>query len=454
MSSYRIGMDAGLHPPISSMVPAAALQECLSDTEIEAICDELGHVWRNRKLPPATMVRSMVYRSLHHDRSIAAVLADLAAEAELGQEVATDSAWCQARSNLPLGLWPELILCSALRLMNAVGDDYTYNGRPVYLFDGTTLSMPDEPDLVEAFGYTDSKHGRSRFPVARVSILLRWGVWAVVDHRMDEYRCSEDEQLHDMWHNLPDGCLCIMDEYFSGFHNLAKLSQRSIGVITPLHHRRDPWKLIHEGRRLGRNHWRVWLDLDGQLRKKYDDPTLPECLAVRLIRVPLPKGAKKPELWVVTTLLDERRYPRKDIERWFRRRWPVETRIGSLKTTLQMNVLRSKTAVGVRSEVAATILTHNLVWTVIHQAAVRHRRRAERISFACAVKLILAFSDPIRRANGTARRQLYQRMLRLIAGQTNRDRPNRVEPRMIKRETAHFAYLREPRWKARLKCLT
>ena len=178
MSGDGIDTVAGLHPQNSSLVPVAAFQEHLSDKEILTICDELGHVWRNRKLPPATMVRSMVYRSLHHDRSIAAVLADLAAEAQLDDDVPTDSAWCQARANLPLGLWPELIFCSALRLMDSVGHRYAYQGRPVYLFDGTTLSMPDEPDLVEAFGYTDSKHGRSRFPVARVSILLRWGVWA------------------------------------------------------------------------------------------------------------------------------------------------------------------------------------------------------------------------------------------------------------------------------------
>lgn len=198
----------------------------------------------------------------------------------------------------------------------------------------------------------------------------------------------------------------------------------------------------------------MWLDLAPQLRKKYDDPTLPDYLAVRLIRVPLPHGARKPDLWLVTTLLDPRRYPRRDIERLFRQRWPVETRIGSLKTTLQLNVLRSKTVVGARSEVAATILAHNLAWTVIHQAALRKDQPADRISFAGAVKLILAFSDPIRRATGSDRHRLYERMLCLIAGQTNRNRPNRVEPRKIKREMAHYPFLREPRWKARLKCLT
>jgi hypothetical protein len=45
-------------------------------------------------------------------------------------------------------------------------------------------------------------------------------------------------------------------------------------------------------------------------------------------------------------------------------------------------------------------------------------------------------------------------MLIQIARQTNHHPFDRVEPRLIKRETARFAYLREPRWKARLKCLS
>jgi hypothetical protein len=394
----------------------------------------------------------MVYRSLHPDRSIAAALADLAAQTREEDDVPTDSAWCQARSHLPAGLWPELIGRSARRLMDRVGGEYTYQDRPIYLFDGTTLSMPDEPELVETFGYTGCRHGRSRFPLARLSILVRWGVWAVVDHRMEKYRCSEEEQLRDLWHTLPEGCLCLMDEYFSSFYNLAKLGQRSISVITPLRHQRDPWKLIHQGRRLGHNQWRVWLNLTKPLRQKYADPSLPEYLPVRLLRVPRPTGARKTHLWLVTTLLDPRKYPRTDIERLYRQRWSVETQLASLKTTLQLNVLRSKTAVGARCEVAATLLAHNLVWTLIHQASSRTGQRADRISFARAVKLILTFCEPLRRAPEPHRSQLYERLLRLIAGQTNRHRPNRIEPRRIKRDRNRYPFLHEPRWKARLRC--
>ena len=79
-------------------VQLAALQEHLSYAEIETICRQLGHKWRDRDLPPGVMVRSLVYRSLNADKSINATLADLAAAGPGDALDVTDPAWCQARS--------------------------------------------------------------------------------------------------------------------------------------------------------------------------------------------------------------------------------------------------------------------------------------------------------------------------------------------------------------------
>ena len=170
------------------------------------------------------------------------------------------------------------------------------------------------------------------------------------------------------------------------------------------------------------------------------------------------RDRKLPPPRMVRTMVYRSLHPDRSIAavlaQWYRQRWPIETRIGSIKTTLQLNVLRSKTALGARSEVAATILAHNLVWRVIHQAAQQERVPADRVSFAGAVKLILAFSHPLRLARGLERENLYRRLLQRIASALNRDRPNRVEPRRIKRNPLRYPFLKEPRWKARLKCLS
>jgi hypothetical protein len=186
---YNIDKSMEDQQAFSQRIPFAALRELLTDAEIEAICKQLGRIWRERRLPPAIMVRSLVYRSLHRNKSIKTLLTDMAA-ADIQRKAPTDAAWCQARSKLPQALWPELIQRSEQRLASLAGHQYLYCGRRVFMIDGSTVSMPDEPELVKTFGYANTKHGLSRFPVARLTFLVRAGVQAVCDYRIGHYRTS------------------------------------------------------------------------------------------------------------------------------------------------------------------------------------------------------------------------------------------------------------------------
>lgn len=451
---YPIVQSPKAHQRIRRSLQLAALDKLLPDAEVESICHEMGHSWRQRKLPPGPTLRSMVYRGLHPDHSIAALLADLAAA--LGPDVSTptDSAWCQARSRLPEGVLTELIARRSLACRSRFGHAKRWHGRWLFRIDGSTVSMPDEPALAEAFGYTDSRHGRSRFPVGRITFIELAGLNVIWNYRLDQYVCSEERQLYDMWHTLPSGCVCLLDRRFCSFYNLSKFRHRRIDVLTPLHQCRDPRQLIRVGQPLGPDQWHVPLLLDQQSRRRYNDPTLPQVLWVRLIRANYLRGRHRKTLWLVTTLMDPLDYPREELIELYRARWPIETRIGSLKTTLEMNVLRGKSPNAVRREVAAIILGHNLVWTLMHEAAAATDTPVTDISFARAVKTALAFSAHLRQAGPKNRPALYQRMLLHIAAQTNHHPFDRVEPRLIKRDTAGYPHLREPRWKARLKCLS
>jgi hypothetical protein len=438
----------------SPVLQLAALSNLLNDDEIETVCRKLGHQWRGRLLPPGVTVRSMVYRGLHPDHSIKATLADMAGADPSMEEAPSDASWCEARSRLPRQLLPELIQQSVARLQDLVGKKHRYRGRPVYHFDGSTVSMPDTPDLVEAFGYANTKHGPSRFPVARISFLTLAGVEAVVDYRIDDYRTSEDEQFRAMWNRIPSRALVVFDRFCSSFFNLAKLRRRRIDAITRLHQRRDPEALIARGKRIGKDQWTVPLTLWPQVRRKYNDSTLPETLKVRLIRVRHGKGKTQKTLWLVTTLLDPKAYPRGEIVKLYRRRWEIETRIGSLKTSLEMGVLRSRSESNVRKEVDSLVLAHNLTWTVIHQAARQERVPAARISFTGAIKYILAFSTRLRSVSAAERPRIYSKMLQAIGRQTNPHRPDRIEPRLVKRDRRRYGFLKEPRCLARRKGLS
>jgi hypothetical protein len=451
---YSIVSSPGSSRSFRESLQLAALEDLLPDAEIEAICRDIGHAWRNRQLPPGPTVRSMVYRGLNPDHSIAAVLADLAALLGPDAPAPTDSAWCQARSRLAEAVLTELIFRRARACRRRFGQRCRWHGRWVFRIDGSTVSMPDTPSLVEAFGYANSYHGFSHFPIARMTFIELAGLNVIWNYRLNEYRCSEESQLYAMWHTLPTGCICLLDRKFCSFYALAKLRQRRIGVVTLLHQGRDPQKLIRHGAPLGKNEWIVPLDLLPRLRRQYQDPSLPQVLFVRLIRVRFWRGRKLKKLWLVTTLLDPFQYPARELAELYRTRWQIEPRIGSLKTTLQMSVLRSKSPSAARREVAAIVLGHNLVWMLIHESAEVTDTPPEDVSFAGAVKVILAFSPALLHASRRLRRQLHQKMLVQIARQTNHHPFGRVEPRLIKRRTRPYGYLREPRWKARLKCLS
>jgi hypothetical protein len=62
---------------------------------------------------------------------------------------------------------------------------------------------------------------------------------------------------------------------------------------------------------------------------------LPETIWVRLIRVQYFHLVRTHELWLITTLPNTAGIRRQEIIQLYRSRWDIETRIGSLKTTLK-----------------------------------------------------------------------------------------------------------------------
>jgi len=432
------------------MVQVSAFAPLLSDEEILAACAQLGHRWRESPLPPPSVVRSMIYRALHPDKSIRNVVEDLVADEGLdGVEHMTQSGWCQARSRLPEGLQPDLVRSSAGRAMGRFGEGRRWLGREVCVVDGSTVTMPDQPALVEAFGYTNSKHGSSRFPVARVLALLDAGTHVIPDYRVAPYAISEVALFRDLLDGLPRGALWLGDDYFSSYVNFALSMRAGVDWACRLHHRRDGRKLARRGKRLGPNDWRVTLHLSDPTRRQYADLDLPRQITVRLIRVRYRYNGRRKSLWIVASLLDALAYPYQDVIDLYRRRWGIETHYNYLKTTLGMAVLRSYTPENIRSEITAILLAHNLIWTLVLEAIEGTDIPVERISFAGTIKSVLAFSPRLSAASASKRVRLYQRMLARIAYHRNPCRHGRHEPRMVKRDRKRYPTLKTSRQEAR-----
>jgi len=189
--------------------------------------------------------------------------------------------------------------------------------------------------------------------------------------------------------------------------------------------------------------------------KKYrkEDRSLPETILVRLIRVTLEVRGRRVKTWLVTSLLDARQYPAGEIRALYARRWRIETHFRDLKVALGVDILRSETPDGIRTELAARVCAANVVRMLIGEAAARAEIDPDRISFIESCRTILAFapvmgSAPVRRLT-----ILYEAMLVEMASHQNPHRPGRHEPRQVRRDLRRYPLLRVSRatWRDRLE---
>ena len=89
-------------------------------------------------------------------------------------------------------------------------------------------------------------------------------------------------------------------------------------------------------------------------------------------------GFRTKVIVVVTTLLDPAETTKEDLACLYRARWNNELDLRSIKSTMQMDVLRCKTPELVRKEVWMHLLAYNLIRTIMAQAATKHESSRER----------------------------------------------------------------------------
>jgi hypothetical protein len=164
-------------------------------------------------------------------------------------------------------------------------------------------------------------------------------------------------------------------------------------------------------------------------------------------------GFRTDSLVVVTTLLDADEYPRADIAELYGRRWMAELDIRAIKVTMNLDILRCKTPAMVRKEMWTGLLAYNLIRRTILQAAERSGQTPREVSYSAALQAIAAGWQLMALGDDAAIRRLAEVELDNLAGHIVGNRPNRVEPRAIKRRPKPHDLLTEPRDRARAKLI-
>jgi hypothetical protein len=411
--------------------------------------------WLARIFSPLVTLWVFLGQVLSADHSCRAAVARLLAHRlAQGQSPCSPEtgAYCQARKRLPESFFADVARHTGQALDAQVNPQWLWKRRRVYIYDGSSVSMPDTPKNQAEYPQPDTQKPGLGFPLARIAAIFSLACGTVLDVGICRYAGkgqSELGLLRTLWDLFRPGDVLLADRLMCAWAEMVMLKQRGVDSVCHLtSHRQADFR---RGKRLGPgDHVVKWgkptkpRSLD---RQTYE--ALPEFLMVRECRVWVEQpGFRVQSLIIATTLLDADEFTKDDLATLYRARWQAELDLRSLKETMQMRVLRCKTPELVRKELWTHILAYNLIRTIIAQAASKHDLEPRSISFKGAIQTLEAFQPVIAlQADDDAecRSRLYQQVLDAIATHRVADRPDRVEPRLRKRRPKHYGFLRKPR---------
>jgi hypothetical protein len=359
-----------------------------------------------------------------------------------------DSAYVQARHRLPKERLEKALHATAATADRRAGHRGQLQGRPVKVVDGSSVQLADTPQNQQAYPQPSTQKPGCGFPLLKFAVVFSLCSGAVLEVITGNLHGHDLRLLRGLWEQFKAGDILLGDRAYGEFTTLAALPRQQVDVVARLHGARKVD--FRKARRLGKNEGLfVWAKgyQQSQILTPEEWGLLPVEITVRLIRFTATiRGFRGRRITLVTTLLDPKLYPAEELVALYARRWRLELCLRDLKTMMGMEYLRCKTPEMAEKELLAYLMAHNLIRCVMAEAAGRFNLDLERVSFKGSVDALRQYSDAIARArNNHLRTQLWADLLLNLAKDLVRKRPNRTEPRAVKRRPKPYPLLNKPR---------
>lgn len=359
-----------------------------------------------------------------------------------------DSAYVQARQRLPRERLEKALLATAQAADRRAGPGGQLQGRPVIAVDGSTTQLADTAQNQKRYPQPSTQKRGCGFPVMKLAVLFSLASGAVLRVLTGSLHQHDLRLLRGLWDQLKRGDILLGDRAYGEYTTLAGLPRQGVDVVARLHQRRQVD--FRKARRLGKNDglftWTRGYQ-QSEILSAHEWALLPDQITVRIIRFTASiRGFRSRRITLVTTLLDAQRCPAQQLIDLYARRWRLELGLRDLKTTMGMEQLRCKSPDMAEKELLAYLVAHNLIRCVMAEAGARHAVDLERVSFKGSVDALRQYSEAIGKArNRNTRRQLWEDLLLNLARDRVRLRPNRTEPRAVKRRPKPYPLLNKPR---------
>ncbi len=428
--------------------------DILTEASIREVLNEHGVTFRDRVFSPVTTIWGFLSQVLSEDHScrdtVSRIIANRAANGITVCSPNTAS-YCNARSRIPTSVLSILATRTAEELHTSVGDRWKWNGRSVFILDGSSVSMPDTPENRAMYPQPPQQAAGLGFPLARITVLLSLATGACHDLAIAPYAgkgTGEKSLFRRMYGTLKAGDVVLADALFDDYFIACELCHQGIDLVVHAHFDRTGSQLAESRPDGDILVWQRPNKPHGMTGEKYR--SYPKQLLMRQVTVDArDKNNRVQQFKVVTTILTQS-IDGKQIGALYEHRWEGEVDIRSIKCTMQMDILRCKTPDMVHKEIWTHLLAYNLLRTVMAVAANENDIEPRKVSFKGAKQALTAFAPKIEAARPEDRGRLIDAMLTTIAYHRVGDRPGRWEPRARKRRPKPAARLTQPRHIAKL----
>lgn len=215
-----------------------------------------GVVWKERVYSPLVTLWVFLGQVLSADHSCRAAVARLIAHRLARGEnecSAETGAYCQARKRLPEQFFSAIASRVGRELDAQAPFEWLWKGRRVYLFDGSTVSMPDTPANQEAYPQHDAQRPGLGFPIARIAAIFSLSCGAILDLGVCRYAGKGQGELsvfRRLMGFFRPGDVVLTDRLYCTWRELLAFQERGVHAVSQLQVMRKAD--FRKGQRLGK----------------------------------------------------------------------------------------------------------------------------------------------------------------------------------------------------------
>jgi len=193
--------------------------------------------WLDRIYSPLVTLWVFLGQVLSADHSCRAAVARLIAHRlSQGQPPcsAETGAYCQARKRLPEDFFSDVARRTGRALENNVDPKWLWKSRRVYVYDGSSVSMPDTSENQRAYPQNVAQQPGLGFPIARIAAVFSLACGAVLDVGICRYAGkgqSELGMLRTLWNMFLPGDVLLADRLMCTWTEMVMLKQRGVESV-------------------------------------------------------------------------------------------------------------------------------------------------------------------------------------------------------------------------------